>query len=179
VILNKQGAARPQKKQHRRKLTAKQGAFIKALARTKHLGKAAIEAGYSPKNATQSGAQALAAIQKTAPELLAKHGLDDDSLIEKHLIPLLRAQETKYFAYTRKGKRLLLERNVAAHSIRANALDMAFKIRGLYLREQENKGPEFSAIVIDAAHRPDWEAMRRARPKIDVPGLNAPTKEEE
>jgi hypothetical protein len=68
---------------------------------------------------------------------------------------------------------MLLERNVAAHSIRANALDMAFKIRGPYLREQE-----FSAIVIDAAHRPDWEAMRRARPKIDVPGLNIPPKGE-
>jgi hypothetical protein len=50
---------------------------------------------------------------------------------------------------------------------------MAFKIRGPYLREQE-----FSAIVIDAAHRPDWEAMRRARPKIDVPGLNIPPKGE-
>jgi hypothetical protein len=163
------------RKQHRRKLTAKQRALIKALARSKHLGKAAIEAGYSPKNATQSGAQALAAIRKTAPGLLAKHGLDDDSLIEKHLIPLLQAQETKYFAYTSQGKRLLLERNVAAHSIRANALDMAFKIRGLYVREQENKGPEFSVVMIDASNRPDWSAMRRAQPKIEVPGLPAHT----
>jgi hypothetical protein len=114
-------------KKHRRELTAKQRALVRALAKTKHLGKAAIEAGYSPKNATQSAAQALASIRKTAPGLLAKHGLDDDSLIEKHLIPLLQAQETKYFAYTRQGKRLLLERNVAAHSIRANALDMAFQ----------------------------------------------------
>jgi hypothetical protein len=159
----------PRKK--KRRLTAKQQALIRALSKTKHLGKAAIEAGYSPKNATQSGAQALAAIQKTAPELLAKHGLDDDALIEKHLIPLLQAQETKYFAYTRQGKRLLLERNVAAHSIRANALDMAFKIRGLYVREQENKGPEFSVVMIDRSYRPDWAAMRRTRPKIEVPGL--------
>jgi hypothetical protein len=135
-------------KKHRRELTAKQRALVRALAKTKHLGKAAIEAGYSPKNATQSAAQALASIRKTAPGLLAKHGLDDDSLIEKHLIPLLQAQETKYFAYTRQGKRLLLERNVAAHSIRANALDMAFKIRGLYVREQENKGPEFSVVAM-------------------------------
>jgi hypothetical protein len=174
----KKASVKP-RKQHRRKLTAKQCALIKALARTKHLGKAAIEAGYSPKNATQSAAQALASIQKTAPELLAEHGLDDDSLIEKHLIPLLQAQKTKYFAYTRKGKRLLLERNVPAHSIRANALDVAFKIRGLYVREAENKGPEFSVIILNAAHRPDWDKMRRARPKIDVPGLKAPAKEEE
>ena len=165
-------------KKHRRQLTAKQRALVRALAKTKHLGKAAIEAGYSSKNATQSAAQALASIRKTAPGLLAKHGLDDDSLIEKHLIPLLKAQETKYFAYTRQGKRLLLERNVAAHSIRANALDMAFKIRGLYVREQENKGPEFSVVMIDRSYRPDWGAMRRAQPKIEVPGLNIPPKAE-
>ena len=51
---------------------------------------------------------------------------------------------------------------------------MAFKIRGLYVREQENKGPEFSVITINASNRPDWGAMRRAQPKIDVPGLNLP-----
>ncbi len=50
---------------------------------------------------------------------------------------------------------------------------MAFKIRGLYLREQENKGPEFSVITINRAYRPDWAAMRRAQPKIEVPGLPA------
>jgi hypothetical protein len=49
---------------------------------------------------------------------------------------------------------------------------MAFKIRGMYGREQENKGPEFSVVVIDAAHRPDWGAMRRAQPKIEIPGLS-------
>jgi hypothetical protein len=48
---------------------------------------------------------------------------------------------------------------------------MAFKIRGLYVREQENKGPEFSVITINASNRPDWAAMRRAHPKIEVPGL--------
>ena len=59
---------------------------------------------------------------------------------------------------------------------RQNGLDMAFKIRGLYVREQENKGPEFSMIIIDSAHRLDWEVMRHAQPKIEVPGLNAPPK---
>ena len=171
----------PRKKKHR--LTAKQQELIRQLAKTKHLGKAAIEAGYSPKNATQSAAQALAAIQKTAPELLAKHGLDDDSLIEKHVIPLLNAEETKFFTLpVGKGKdrRLQIEsRKTANWTARQNGLDMAFKIRGLYVREQENKGPEFSVVMIDASNRPDCSAMRRAQPKIEVPGLNAPAKEEE
>jgi hypothetical protein len=34
-------------------------------------------------------------------------------------------------------------------------------------------------ITINRAYRPDWGAMRRAEPKIEVPGLNAPAKEEE
>ncbi len=127
--------------------------------------------------ATQSGAQALAAIQKTAPELLAKHGLDDDSLIEKHLIPLMNAEETKFFTLpVGKGKdrRLQIEsRKTANWSARQNGLDMAFKIRGLYVREQENRGPEFSVVMIDASNRPDWAAMRRTQPKIEVPGLPA------
>jgi hypothetical protein len=55
---------------------------------------------------------------------------------------------------------------------------MAFKIRGLYVREQENKGPEFAVVMIDASNRPDWSAMRRAHPKIEVPGLNIPPKGE-
>jgi hypothetical protein len=48
---------------------------------------------------------------------------------------------------------------------------MALKIRGLYVREQENKGPEFSVVMIDASNRPDWAAMRRTQPKVEVPGL--------
>jgi hypothetical protein len=45
---------------------------------------------------------------------------------------------------------------------------MAFKIRGLHVREQENKSPEFSVVMIDRSSRPDWAAMRRAQPKIEV-----------
>jgi phage terminase small subunit len=56
--LNKQDAKK-QRKQHRRELTAKQRALVKALAKTMHLGKAAIEAGYSLKYATSSANQAL------------------------------------------------------------------------------------------------------------------------
>jgi hypothetical protein len=161
---------------------AKQQALIRQLAKTKHQGKAAIAAGYSPKHARQSAYQALESIRKTAPELLARHGLDDDSLIDKHLLPLMNAEETKFFTLpVGKGKdrRLQIEsRKTANWSARTAGLDIACKIRGLYVREPENKGPEFSVIMIDRAHRPDWAAMRRARPKIEVPGLNAPPKEE-
>jgi hypothetical protein len=165
----------PRKK--KRRLTAKQQELIRQLAKTKHQGKAAIAAGYSPKHARQSAYQALESIRKIAPELLARHGLDDDSLIDKHLLPLMNAEETKFFTLpVGKGKdrRLQIETRKAANwSARQNGLDIAFKIRGLYVREQENKGPEFSVITINRAHRPDWAAMRRTQPKIEVPGLPA------
>jgi hypothetical protein len=165
----------PHKK--KRRLTAKQQELIRQLAKTKHQGKAAIAAGYSPKHARQSAHQALESIRKTAPELLARHGLDDDSLIDKHLLPLMNAEETKFFSLPvgrGKDRRLQIEsRKTANWSARQNGLDMAFKIRGLYVREQENKGPEFSVVMIDASNRPDWAAMRRTQPKIEVPGLAA------
>ena len=85
--------------------------------------------------------------------------------------------ETKFFTLpVGKGKdrRLQIEsRKTANWSARHNGLDMAFKIRGLYVREAEHKGPESTVIVIDGSHRPDWAAMRRAQPRIEVPGLPA------
>jgi hypothetical protein len=93
------------------------------------------------------------------------------------------AEKTKFFTLpVGRGKHRTLQlhkRNTISWNARKERLDMAFKIRGLYVREQENKGPEFSVIIIDSAHRPDWGAMRRAQPKIEVPGLNAPPKEED
>ena len=158
----------------KRRLSPKQRRLVRELGRWKQLGQAAIAAGYSPNNPSASANQAIKSIQKTAPELLAKHGLDDDSLIKNHLIPLLQAERISYFPYTRKGKRLLLTRVNADNSIRATALDTTFKVRGLYVKEAENKGVEFSVIVIDASHRPDWDAMRKARPAVEIP---APTGE--
>lgn len=85
------------------------------------------------------------------------------------------AEETKFFTLpVGKGKdrRLQIESRKAANwRARQNGLDMAFKIRGLYVREQENKGPEFSVVMIDRSYRPDWRAMRRTQPKIEAPGL--------
>ena len=87
----------------------------------------------------------------------------------------MNAEETKFFTLpVGKGenRRLQIEgRKTANWSARQNGLDMALKIRGLYVREQENKGPEFSVVMIDASHRPDRSAMRRAQPKIEVPGF--------
>ena len=92
----------------------------------------------------------------------------------------MNAEETKFFTLPMgKDRRLQIEsRKTANWSARQNGLDIAFKIRGLYVRKQENKGLEFSVVMIDASNQPAWGAMRRAQPKIDVPGLNIPPKRE-
>ena len=160
----------PRKK--RPKLTPRQQKLVKHLAKGKMPGEAAIAAGYSSKNPRQSAQQALEAIRNTLPEILARSGLDDDSVIQNHLRPLMNANETKYFSLpVGRGKTRTLQihtREQKNWTARANGLDIWSKIRGAYVREAENKGPEFSVIIINAAHRPDWAAMRATKP-IDVP----------
>ncbi len=94
----------------------------------------------------------------------------------------MNANETKYFTLpVGRGKTRTLRihtRQQKNWTARANGLDIWSKIRGAYVREAENKGPEFSVVMINAENRPDWDAMRRAHPKIEVPGLNPPTKKE-
>jgi hypothetical protein len=45
----------------------------------------------------QAGYQALAQLRGRVPELLERHGLGEEVLIEKYLKPLLEAEETKFF----------------------------------------------------------------------------------
>ena len=163
------------RKVHR--LTPKQTRLLIRLAKGRTLTQAAPEAGYSPKNPSQSGHQALESIRKTAPDLLARHDLDDDAIIEKHLIPMLNAEETKFFPYSKKGRRLLLERNVVAWGPRGIATDMLMKIRGLYIREAENQGPQFSVVIINAANRPPWSQMKRANQPAEVESATMATSE--
>ena len=170
------------KRKVKRHLTSRQRAFIRHLAAGKSQKKAAIAAGYSPKNPDQSAAQALNAIRNTLPEILIRSGLDDDTVIKNHLVSLMNADQTKFFSLpVGRGKTRTLQihtRKTANRNARATGLDIFCKIRGLYVREAENKGPEFSVVIIDSANRPDWGAMRRAHPKIEVPGLNALPNEE-
>ncbi len=86
--------AKPNRKK-RKHLTNKQETFVKALAEGKSLTEAAKTANYSGKNPGQSGYQALAQLRGRVPELLERHGLGEEVLIEKCLKPLLEAEENQ------------------------------------------------------------------------------------
>jgi hypothetical protein len=150
----KSKSAEPQKK----RINSRQHAFLKAYAKGKTLKEAALQAGYSPRNAAQSGFQALKGVQGRIPELMDEVGLSDRVLIEKYLKPLLRAKETKFF---NEGKKRI---NVAALGIRHTALDTAFKLRGSYAPRDPKEAAQFGikVVVVDIPRPP------KHHPAIDV-----------
>jgi hypothetical protein len=136
----------------KRRLTPRQNRFIKALAKGKTQGQAAVEAGYSPKNAGQLGNQLITRLRGSMPEVLEKHGLTDDSLIENYLIPLLKARRVKYFQHNGKVKD---RRTVEALEIRHSALDTAFKLKGSYAPLQmEQATRTVTTIILDVPRPP-------------------------
>ena len=117
------------------KLTPQQRLLVKALAKGANLTEAALEAGYSPENPGQSGYQAIEQIRVKMPQLLDKHGLTDDSLIEKYLRPALEAEETKF---AQKDGMFTDAKNVVSWGPRLTALDMAFNLRGSFPQRDKN-----------------------------------------
>jgi hypothetical protein len=111
---------------NKRKPNAGQQKFVRELAKGKTLAQAAKEAGYSSKHPNQSGYQALTQLRGRVPELLERHGLGEEVLIEKYLQPLLEAHETKFF---KEGK---VRIDVEALGIRHAALRTAFELHGSY-----------------------------------------------
>lgn len=156
----------------KKKLTPKERALVKHRAKGKSMAVAVKAAGYAGNNPSQEGYNAMQRIQRKMPELMDKLGLTDESLVERHLKPLLAAREVKYFAYRKtvylpaekEGEKaresfeqVIDEREVAALGIRATALDMAFKLRGSYAPKQidldPDNGQQITVIDVSAIPR--------------------------
>jgi hypothetical protein len=145
-------------KSSKKKLTPRQYAFVKNLARGASQKDAFIAAGYKAKHPDQGAHQALKQIQGKVPQIMDQMGLTDHLLIEKYLVPLLDAEETKFF---NEGKRRI---NVAALGIRHTALDTAFKLRGSYAPRDPKEAEQFGikVVVVDIPRPP------KHHPAIDV-----------
>ena len=94
-----------------------------------------------------------------AADLMDEMGLTDRALIENYLVPLLDAEETKFF---NEGKKRI---NVPALGITHTALDTAFKLRGSYAQRNPKETEQFGnkVIIIDVPRPP-----RPPRNAIDV-----------
>jgi hypothetical protein len=136
----------------RKKLTTKERGLVRGLSSGKSLSRAAVDAGYSRKNPGQSGWQALHNIQRKMSEILDSQGLTDEVLIEKHLKPLLKATETKFF---QAEGRVTDTRRVPALHTRRKALDMAFRLKGKYPTLSEVGTTEnFVRVIVVNSPRP-------------------------
>lgn len=120
------------------RLTPQQRSLVKYLAKGMNLTDAALAAGYSEECPAQSGHQALEHIKRKMPQILDRHGLTDDALIDKYLRPALEANETKFAQF--EGH-FTDRQDVIAWGPRLNALDMAFNLKGSYApKETKNDG---------------------------------------
>jgi hypothetical protein len=123
------------KKPNRRKsLTPREIKFLQAYQEVQNQAEAAVIAGYSPKNPSQSGAQVMAAIKDKAPDVLTRHGLTLDEGIGKYLATQLNAEKPVFFL--RDG---MPEQFIFVHdwSARSRALDMLFKLHGSYATSED------------------------------------------
>jgi len=140
-----------EKKRRNRELSTRQKKYVEARLERKSKSDAAITAGYSAKNAGQSGYQVEKAIAGRMRELMDERGLTVGLLIAKHLIPLLDATETKFFPWRKvtkhKTEQIIDEREVAALGTQIQALDMAFRLRGDYAPKQIDTEPDVSDEV--------------------------------
>lgn len=83
-------------RQLKKSSTPRQSKFVEAFLKTRNKTRAALLAGYSPKNAAQAGYAVAEKLKEKAPEVFARMGLTLESVIQKRLVPLMEAQEVKF-----------------------------------------------------------------------------------
>jgi hypothetical protein len=140
-----------------------------ALAKGKTLKEAGLEAGYSALNPAQSAFQAVEQLRKneTAIDIMHRLGLGTESLIEKHIKPLLAAEMVR--GYVIKNK--LVERTYIDNRIRLGATSLCADILGIKIAEQENDGTKrIRAVVLDLSHRPPQQLP----PPMEPPDISKP-----
>ncbi len=125
--------------------TPKQSRFAKEFMKSQTIAEAALKAGYSPKYPSQSGNQALNAIIRKGPEAMEALGLTLTAVIEKHLIPLLNWNETKFAQFEGKFTDSV---TVGDGGVRLGAVDKAFRLLGAYPSEDPVLNAKISVDVI-------------------------------
>lgn len=164
----KSGKSKPRKSLTVREVRLVQ-AFLKSNGNiTKH--DAAIQAGYSPNNPTQSANQALSAIKEKAPDVMNRLGLTVECLIERHLTPLLSAKETKVFAH--EGK-IVDKIDLEDNTTRRYATRLAFELQGAFPPADPALAAQVGVqvLVIDVP-RPDRAAINvtPAKKRVETSG---------
>jgi hypothetical protein len=111
--------------------------------KSKNLAQAAIAAGYSPKNASQSAHQALASLK--VPDMLNNAGYSIPVIIEKHLTPKLYAKTTKLAIDDGKFTDFV---DLEDHGTQMQAIDTMLKMHGAYAPKDPRELAQFGVKVV-------------------------------
>jgi hypothetical protein len=130
------------------KLTLKQSKLLKALPTSGSVAEAGEKAGYADRTAAHRALKNL--VEKT-PEILERLGLGIESTVDKYLLPLLDATETKFFA---KDGVVIEHRDVAALEIRLRAFEVWARLMGAYTAQKVQLS---GGLTVDLNHVSDEE----------------------
>lgn len=149
---NLQNQAPSQVKKRSKPLTARERRLFKALVKGKSITDAALEAGYSDKYPNQAGRQAIERIKNKSSDLFARHGLDDDSFILKHIKPALEATEVKVF----NGEHgIVYSEPLIAWGPRTTTNRLVAEMKGMINRDvEQGSGGGIKVLIINGSYRP-------------------------
>jgi hypothetical protein len=147
------------------RMKARDRIFVKKMAEGATQTDAAIAAGSKSKRPDDAGHRIMKRIQESGAgtSLLERFGLTDEVLITKYLLPLLKATRTEFFQF--EG-RVSDSREVPDNTTRRIALEMAFKIKGLFKTDGDEPKTGVRVILIDRNMRPPRP------PAITIPTLS-------
>lgn len=141
----KEKKPKPEKKKRTPKMTPREQQVLAGVLEGKKQVTIAKELGISSSNVSGTLTR-LATKTMKASEILDDMGLDLRVGLERYLLPLLEAKETKFFAHEKKGISfddkghpyvdldgyVIEEREVIANDIRLRAADLFFKLHGAF-----------------------------------------------
>ena len=125
-------------------LTLLQTRLLEELPTSKTIGEAAVKAGYSSKNPGQTGYQALKALRGRVPEILDRIGLDEETVIQKHLLPKLEAKRVHYFP---KDGEIVVQLSEDL-DIQMQAIHRIFQLRGSYAPKDPKEAARYGVKII-------------------------------
>ena len=134
-------------------VTPRLSRFAAAYMKTRNKTKSAIIAGYAPKHAAQAGYKAMELLKEKAPEVMARLGITLESVVEKKLVPLMNAVETKFAQHEGKFTDRV---EVNALAIQLGAMRTALELLNAF----PPKDPQLAAqvgieVVVLDVPRPD------------------------
>jgi hypothetical protein len=144
------------KRKLKRKLTTRQRKFFELLCKGVPATQAALKAGYSGANPSQSAYAATKGIRSRVEEALAENGLTPEGLITKFLVPAMSANMTEFAKF--EGQ-ISDARECINWDARLRAIEIAARFGG-YLAPKELTGLDGAALFPDVI---DTAGMRSRR----------------